>query len=218
MTPPLESPPQSHRRRGLWSPETLLEQWLKRLLFHAHRVGRHRAACVVIIIALTIGLRCALLPWVPRPRAYVQDEFAYLLGADTFASGRLANPAHPLWQFFESIHMIAQPTYSMKYQPGQSAFLALGQVLFGDPYWGVVISTGLMAGAICWMMQGILLPGWALIGGLFTAAAFGGGHYWIQSYWGGAVTALASALMIGWQISVRVSARVAASWSNGGGG
>jgi hypothetical protein len=85
----------------------------------------------------------------------------------------------------------------MKYQPGQAAFLALGQVLFGDPYWGVVISTGLMAGAICWMMQGLLLPGWALIGGLFTAVAFGGGHYWIQSYWGGAVPALASAVMIG---------------------
>lgn len=197
MRAPLEPPPQSHRRRGLWSRETQLEQWLKRLLFYAHRVGRHRAACVFIIIVLTIGLRCALLPWVPRPRAYVQDEFAYLLGADTFVSGRLANPAHPLWQFFESIHMIAQPSYSMKYQPGQSAFLALGQVLFGDPYWGVVISTGLMTGAVCWMMQGLLLPGWALIGGLFTAAAFGGGHYWIQSYWGGSVAALASALMVG---------------------
>ncbi len=47
------------------------------------------------------------------------------------------------------------------------------------------------------MMQGLLLPGWALIGGLFTAAVFGAGHYWIQSYWGGAVATLASALMVG---------------------
>jgi hypothetical protein len=177
--------------------ETLLDKWIKRLLFYAHVAGRHRTACVVLIVALTIGLRCALLPWLPRPHAWVQDEFAYLLGADTFASGRLTNPAHPLWQFFEAGHIITYPTYTMKYQPGQAGFLALGQVLFGDPYWGVVISTGLMAGAICWMMQGLLLPGWALIGGLFTAATFGAGHYWIQSYWGGAVPALASALMIG---------------------
>ena len=185
------------RDRPTQRPETLVDQWVKRLLFYAHIAGRHRAVCVVLIIALTIGLRCALLPWLPRPHPYVHDEFAYLLGADTFASGRLANPAHPLWQFFEATHILTYPTYAMKYQPGQSAFLALGQIVFGDPYWGVVISTGLMAGAICWMLQGVLLPGWAFLGGLFTAAAFGGGHYWIQSYWGGSVPALASAVMIG---------------------
>jgi hypothetical protein len=176
---------------------TLLDTYVKGLLFYAHRVGRHRTACVAGIFALTIGLRCALLPWLPRPEPYIQDEFANLLGADTFISGRLTNPLHPLWQFFESGQIIVRPTYTMKYQPGQAAFLALGQVLAGDPYWGVVISTAMMAGAICWMMQGILQPGWALIGGLFTAIAFGGGHYWIQSYFGGSVTALASALMIG---------------------
>jgi hypothetical protein len=173
------------------------DEFVKGLLFYADMAGRHRIASVILIITLTIGLRCALLLWLPRPHPWVHDEFAYLLGADTFASGRLTNPAHPLWPFFEATHIIVHPTYTMKYQPGQSAFLALGQVLFGDPYWGVVISVGLMAGAICWMMQSLLLPGWALIGGLFTAAAFGGGHYWIQSYWGGAVPALASALMIG---------------------
>lgn len=177
--------------------ESLLETWLKRLLLYAHIAGRHRAACVIAVSLLTVCVRCALLPWLPRPQPFVHDEWAYLLGADTFASGRLTNPAHPLWQFFEACHIIVHPTYTMKYQPGQSAFLALGQVVFGDPYWGVVISVGLMTGAVCWMMQGILLPGWALIAGLFTAAAFGGGHYWIQSYWGGAVAALASALMIG---------------------
>lgn len=192
--PPLES---LFKKQDANRHETLLDKCVKRLLFYAHRVGRRRAACVALVIALTIGLRCALLPWLPRPQPYVHDEQAYLLGADTFASGRLANSAHPLWQFFESGQIVVYPSYAMKYQPGQAAFLALGQVLFGDPYWGVVISVGLMAGAICWMMQGLLLPGWALIGGLFTAAAFGGGHYWIQSYWGGAVTALASALMIG---------------------
>jgi hypothetical protein len=189
---PVQSGLRHELRRDL-----IVDAWVKRILFYAHVIGRRRGACVCLVIALTIVIRCALLPWLPRPEPYIHDEFSHLLGADTFASGRLANPAHPLWQFFESCHIIAHPSYVMKYQPGQAAFLALGQVLFGDPYWGVVISTALMTGAICWMMQSLLLPGWALIGGLFTALAFGGGHYWIQSYWGGSVTALASALMVG---------------------
>jgi hypothetical protein len=192
--------------------DALLDVWLKHVLFYAHAIGRHRGACVVLIIALTIGLRCALLPWLPRPQPYAHDEFSYLLGADTFASGRLANPAHPLWQFFESCQIIAHPTYAMKYQPGQAAFLALGQVLFGDPYWGVVISTALMTGAICWMMQAFLLPGWALIGGLFTAAVFGGGQCWIQSYWGGSVAALASALTLGAFMRIAGSGRHRFIW------
>jgi hypothetical protein len=192
---PLESP--VRKQHAIQHRETFLDQYVRKLLFYAHVAGRHRTACVVLVIGITIGLRCALLLWLPRPHPYVQDEFAYLLGADTFASGRLANPAHPLWPFFEAGEIITHPTYVMKYQPGQAAFLALGQVLFGDPYWGVVLSVAFMAGAICWMMQGLLLPGWALIGGLFTAAVFGGGHYWIQSYWGGALPALASALMVG---------------------
>jgi hypothetical protein len=161
------------------------------------QLGRRRWTTILGLGLAVVILRLALLPLLPIPHPWVPDESSYLLGADTFASGRLTNPTPAFWRSFESLHEILQPTYASKYPPGQAAFLAIGQVVFGHPYWGVVLGMALFCAAVCWMLQILTSPGWALLGGLLTFGIFGTNHYWMQSYWGGGVAAFGGCLVIG---------------------
>jgi hypothetical protein len=138
----------------------------------------------------------ALCRGIPIP--YVQDEYSYLLAADTFAHGRITNPTHAMWRHFETFQVLQQPTYMSKYLPGEGGFLAIGQVVFGHPVYGVWLSSALMCAAICWMLYAWLPPRWALVGGVVAVLQFGVFTYWSQSYWGGpAVSGLGGALVFG---------------------
>jgi hypothetical protein len=171
-------------------PGVRVYRWLSRL-------GRHRFASLLAIALFTLGFRLALWPVLPHPQPSTYDEFGYILGADIFAHGRVAEPSHPLWKFFESVYVLARPVYAPKYPPAQSAFLALGQVVLRDPFYGVLLSVGLFSAAVCWMLQVYVRPAWALLGGVCTALYFGAGHYWTETYWGGAVAGLGAALLVG---------------------
>lgn len=131
------------------------------------------------------------------PTPWVHDEFSRLLGADTFASGRLANAPHPLPAHFETVHVIQKPTYASKYQPAPALVLAIGQRIGGHPVVGVWLASTIMSALVFWMLRGWLRPRWAFLGGVLTVLQFGVAGVWAQSYWGGAVAAAGGALVMG---------------------
>ena len=169
----------------------------RRIASLAAVLAQRTAWSMLVLFVLPITLRLFLLLIHPVPTPNVSDDFSYLLLGDTLAHFRLTNPPHPLHQFFETYYVLQQPTYSSVYPLGQGFALAAGELLFHNPWAGVAISVGAMCALCYWMLRAWTTPLWSLTGGLLCVIEFGPLSHWMNSYWGGAVSACAGCLTFG---------------------
>jgi hypothetical protein len=152
---------------------------------------------MVALGASAAVLRLALFGSSPAPWPSGADDISYVLLADTLGHFRMANPAHQLHQFFEAVFVLQHPTYSSIYPLGQGFALALGRLLFGS-FWAGVLLSGAAFCALCfWMLRGWVSSKWAFVGGLLAVIQFGPLNSWTNSHWGGAVSACAGCLVFG---------------------
>ena len=161
------------------------------------KLAARTAWCMLLLALLPVALRLAMLPWHPAPAPSVYDEFGHLLVADTLLHFRLANPPHPLHQFFETFFVLQTPSYASIYPIGQGLALAVGRAIFGSPWAGVLLTTAAMCSLCYWMLLGWTTPEWALAGGLLAVIEFGPLNAWMNSFWGGGLAACGGCLVFG---------------------
>jgi hypothetical protein len=171
-------------------------RWYAGLERFLRGVAGNRRRAILTAALFPMAVRLLMLPWYPPPPPQIHDEWSYLLQGDTFAHGRVANPVPPYWEHFETEYTLFQPTYASQYQPGQGIVLAVGEVVFGHPWWGVWLSMGLMCGTLCWALGEIVPRVWAFAGAIGAGLQFAIFGLWMNSYFGGAVAATAGALIV----------------------
>ena len=96
---------------ALIRPKAPSTSWHKMLISGFSWLGRSRVISIWASGLLAFGISATISFLVRWPEPFHLDESSFMLAAKTFANGRLTNPIPPLWEHFESLHIIVKPTY-----------------------------------------------------------------------------------------------------------
>ena len=160
-------------------------------------VAWHPLRQIIVVGLLAVVLRALMLFWLGVPEPSVFDETSIVLQGQTLALGRLANPPHLFWEHFEAFYVNQLPAYASMYFPGRGLPLAAGLLMAGNAWIGVWLSVVLMCMAATWMLQGWVSLPMALLGGVLVTVRLAVFSGWINTYYGGAFTALGAMLVVG---------------------
>ncbi len=151
-----------------------------------------------LLVSLFGGLAPAAASFLlGKPQPIIHDEFNHLLVADTLGAGKLSYPSHPLWTFFESMHLCQTPAVFSRFPPGQGLALAIGNVLGGDPIVGVWLIAAGMTFSLFWAIRAFVPNAIALITTIIVFSHVMILSYWAQGYMGGGLAVIGGAIVVG---------------------
>lgn len=180
----------------LFSYWKLWQQAAMRTQMRLARSSQAPVRCMAFLALADVAIRLALLPLTHIPIPLYHDEFSYLLGADTFAHGRLTNPTPPMAAALETIHINMWPTYQTMYMPGTSLLLTFGRLLH-CPWISVLLITAVFSAAIYWMISAWLPQPYALVGGIVALGIAANLNWWFDNYFCIALLSLGGTLVLG---------------------
>ena len=125
-----------------------------------------------------------------------------MLQAKTYLGGHLANDVK-LLPDFESVYVILSPTYASMYPVLRSFPVFIGLGLGFGAWPGVLLSMVALTVAVYWMVREWINSRYAVIAGFIVIIRYGLFSFWVNSYWGGALTALGGVLLLGGFKAVR---------------
>ena len=163
--------------------------------------GRPYLSAASIAAAATCA-RLALSPFLGIPEPIVPDEISLVFQAKTYVTGHFANHVN-LLPNFQPVFVNITPTYASMYPVLRSFPMFLGLFLGIGAWGGVLLSMVALAVAIYWMVREWIDAKYALIAAFVVILRFGLFSLWVNSYWGGAFTALGGVLLLGGFKAVR---------------
>jgi hypothetical protein len=166
------------------------------------RIADRPYLSATLIAAVATCARLALSPFLGTPEPIVPDEVSLIFQAETYLTGHLANHVN-LLPNFASLFVILSPTYASMYPVLRSFPMFLGLILGIGAWGGVLLTMVALTVATYWMVREWINAKYAFIAAFIVIIRFGLFSLWVNSYWGGAFTALGGVLLLGGFKAVR---------------